>query len=146
MTKAIKKTKKVKKTESPTTLPFEPRQYSVFYSIGNEQEFFIAHGTDYKLTTLDIKSPKTSDTFSFPVIFVVDDIIDTLDIIPMNAVGNLRYNWGFKAEAAKYMTEFEAMKKKMEENGSLESVSIDGTEPPKIMPKVSTHKHDVQYG
>lgn len=74
------------------------RQYTVFYTINGEKEFFVSHGTSYELGTLDIKSSQTSETSSFPVIFVNDDVTSTLDIIPMSSVGNIRHNWLQKKE------------------------------------------------
>lgn len=83
----------IKKKPSKKKETFIPKQYTVFYNIGTHPEFFITHGSDYKLGTLDIKSPQTSETSSFPVIFVHDNIAGTLDIIPMATVGNIRHNW-----------------------------------------------------
>lgn len=88
--------KKVVKKEKVLEKSVPPKQYTIFYNIGNEAEFFIANGTDYKLTTLDIKSEETQDIFSFPVVVVTDDIAGTKDIIPINNVGNIRCNWGLK--------------------------------------------------
>ena len=139
----IKKTTVKKKVSPPTevgTKIVPVKQYTVFYTIGDEPNFFIASGTDYKLTTLDIKSPQTSEISSFPVVFVVDDVLDTLDIIPMSSIGNIRYNWGFRAEATKYATEVEALQKKMKENTEEESVGE-----PTTLPKKKKESMDVQY-
>lgn len=121
------------------------KQYTIFYTIGNELEFFIAHGTDYKLTTLDIKSTASSDMFSFPVVFVIDAPNDTLDMIPMSSVGNIRYNWGFQAEAAKYTTEFEALQKKMREDAEKNGEIVEGSVKGRSHPKKKTDACDVQY-
>ncbi len=137
--KKINKSKSKKVTDAPIKIP--EKQYTVFYTIGNETEFFIAHGTDYKLTSLDIKSAATGEVFSFPVVFVIDGTTDTLDIIPMNSIGNIRYNWGLKAEAE----EFEAMQKKMKDaaiqNGEI--IKEDG-DIKSSKKKIQTH--DIQYG
>lgn len=69
------------------------KQYTIFYNIGADPNFFIAHGTRYELSSLDIKSPNTSETFSFPVIHVIDEDLKTMDIIPMNCIANIRHNY-----------------------------------------------------
>ncbi len=149
--KTVVKPKKVLKSKKAVDAPsvpianIPPRQYTIFYTIGNEPEFFIAHGTDYKLTTLDIKSTATADMFSFPVVFVVDTIVDTLDIIPMSSIGNIRYNWGFQAEANKYMTEFEAMQKKMKESVGESGETAGENVETVVKPKKKSTPHDVQY-
>ncbi len=143
--KKSSKSKKAKDVPDETLVKVPMKQYTIFYTIGNEPEFFIAHGTDYKLTTLDIKSTATADMFSFPVVFVIDTTVDTLDIIPMNSIGNIRYNWGFKAEADKYMTEFEAMQKKMKDTAIQNGECVDVGGEIKTPPKKKSQAHDVQY-
>ncbi len=99
-----------------TELENNPKKFTVFYSIGNESEFFIAEGDDYKLSTLDIQSAHTGEVFAFPVIFVIDNDLDTLEIIPMNKIDNIKYNWGFKEEAQHFQTQIETLKKEMQKN------------------------------
>jgi hypothetical protein len=89
------------------------KQYTVIYTIGNEPQFFVANGTDFKLSTIDVQSLHTGEMFAYPVIFVVDDKEDTMDIIPMNQVGNLRYNWGYKEESEKFAKELKELQAKM---------------------------------
>ncbi len=93
-----------------------PKKFTIYYSIGNENEFFIAEGDDYKLSTLDIQSTHTGEVFAFPVIFVIDNDLDTLEIIPMNKIDNIKYNWGFKEEAQHFQTQIETLKKEMQKN------------------------------
>jgi hypothetical protein len=69
------------------------KQFTIFYNIGADPNFFIVHGTRYIIATLDIKSPNTSETCSFPVIHVIDEELKTMDIIPLNSVANIRHNW-----------------------------------------------------
>ncbi len=112
------KTEKINKGPLVAEVPIDikelennPKKFTVFYSIGNESEFFIAEGDDYKLSTLDIQSAHTGEVFAFPVIFVIDEEFDTLEIIPMNKIDNIKYNWGFADEAKSFQTQMESLKK-----------------------------------
>jgi len=83
--------------------------------------------------------------FSFPVVFVIDSTLDTLDIIPMSSIGNIRYNWGFQAEADKYMTEFAALQEKLKETAISNGTILEEEGKGKSQPKKKTSNHDVQY-
>lgn len=124
MVKRVKKDKKIKvKEPSDVAVNVKPtdiedatlnKQFTVFYSVGNEQNFFVTHGDYYNLTTLDIKSPINGEVFAFPVILVVDIDKNSGDIIPMNQIGNLRYNWGFKEEVGKFAAQVKALQESMQ--------------------------------
>jgi len=111
------------------------KQYTIVYTVGDGGESFKTEGTDYKVSSLDIKSPATGDMFSFPVVYVYDDDEDVMEIIPINSVGNIRYNWGFKEQLTKYEKAIETLEK---EKGGKES-HIDAPTKKKSM-------LDVQYG
>lgn len=82
---------KEKKEISPRIVP--QRQYTIFYTINGEKEFFVSHGTSYEIEMINIKSTETSEISSFPVVTITDAITDTVDIIPMASVANIRHNW-----------------------------------------------------
>lgn len=88
----IKKGKIKEKKEIPLGI-VPQRQYTIFYTINGEKEFFVSHGTSYEIEMLNIKSTETSEISSFPVVTVIDSITDTVDIIPMASVANIRHNW-----------------------------------------------------
>lgn len=104
-----------------------PKKFTIFYSIGNESEFFIAEGSDYKLSTLDIQSAHTGEVFAFPVIFVIDDEKDTLEIIPINKIDNIKYNWGFKEEAQHFQTQMETLKKEVQKHKKSKKDTVSAT-------------------
>jgi len=111
--------------ELEENLKNNPKKFTIFYSIGNESEFFIAEGDDYKLSTLDIQSVHTGEIFAFPVVFVIDEELDTLEIIPMNKIDNIKYNWGYKEEAKSFQTQMEIVKKELKKHrkGKVDVVS-----------------------
>ncbi len=92
---------KKEKTKQKKKIPLgivPQRQYTIFYTINGEKEFFIANGTSYEIEMLNIKSTETSEISSFPVVTVIDSITDTVDIIPMPSVANIRHNWTKKKD------------------------------------------------
>lgn len=112
--KKVTKKEKVLKTK---------KQYSIAYTIGGDPKFYVADGDDYKLSTMDVESPRTKEINTFPVVFVIDTEADTMEIIPVNNVGLIRHNFGMKAEAAQFMTEMEALKAKAAEEGAVSVVT-----------------------
>lgn len=124
------KTAKTKKKTEPIGTPKNMKRYSVAYTIGSNPDFWVADGDDYKLSTMDLQSPNTKEMSSFPVVFVVNTEMDTMDIIPMSNVALIRHNFGVKAEVAQFTSEMEAMKEK-----------IDATEET-IINKAKRAKHD----
>ena len=129
----------VKKTNKKTkaTKKEQTRQFEILYTVGTEPTLYALDATDYKLTTIDIKSMHKADVFSFPVLFAIDEIDDTADIIPMNNVGKIRYNWGFKEESTKFMSELEAMMKKHEATEAEKHTALEK--------KNKIEEHDRQY-
>jgi len=115
-----KKTQRKKKAAEPVA---SKKKYSIAYTIGSDPKFYVADGDDYKLSAMDVESPRTKEINTFPVIFVIDAEADTMEIIPVNNVGLIRHNFGMKAEAAQFITEMEALKAKAEEEGALSVIT-----------------------
>lgn len=78
------------------------KQFAVFYTLGSSPDAMIAEGTDYQFSTLEVVSQKTKELTTYPVVMVIDEEADSMDMIPMSQVSNIRYNWGLKAENEKY--------------------------------------------
>jgi hypothetical protein len=120
------------------------KQFTIFHTIGADPEFYVSHGTDYKLATIDIQSLHTGEIYAHPVVFVIDAVEDTMDMIPFGAVAKLRYNWGYKEEATKFVTDLKALKKQAANSRKKEQTKKEGKVADMVMPKENEYLH--QYG
>jgi len=121
------------------------KQYTIFYTIGSDPQFFVSHGTDYKLATIDIQSMHTGEIFVHPVVFVIDEPADTMDMIPFASVGNLKYNWGYREESEKFITDLKTIQKKAAKaRKKRESSKLPSKVEDAMAPKENDYLH--QYG
>lgn len=124
--------------------PYIPdKQYTVCYHIGNDPQFFVAHGTDYKLATIDIQSIHTGEIYAHPVLFLVDDEKDTMDMIPFASVGVLKYNWGYKEESEKFITDLATLQKKAKQAQKKRKKDVEV--PAKMSDAVATPENEYQH-
>lgn len=98
-------------TKSEDVVTPTDKQFTIFYNMNGSPQLFFAHGDEYTLSAIPIKSETTGEVFSFPVVYIMNNDDDSVDIIPFNSVGNLRYNFGFKEEMKEYKKQFEKAKK-----------------------------------
>jgi len=71
------------------------KQFSIFFKDGDKTKCLKA--TEYSFSTFDIRSVNTpNDVVSIPVMFIVDDITDTADIICMDDFKRIKYHWDSK--------------------------------------------------
>ncbi len=91
-----------------------PKQFTIFHVVNNDPEPYASSGNDYKLATIDIQSMHTGDVLVHPVVFVIDEEEDTMEMIPFSSVAKIRYNWGYKEESKKFITDPTLIKKKGE--------------------------------
>lgn len=109
----IKPVKKIRKKKE--AVKKVGKKYRVVYTIGNDPTNYGADGTDYKLSTLEVQSVSTGEVFAFPVLFLIDEDQDSMEIIPMNSIGCLKYNFGYKEEQKKFISQIDVIRKMMKE-------------------------------
>ena len=102
------RTKKVKEVSmkieepadgKPEAIHPSTKKYSVAYTINGVNDYFVVHGDDYMLSSMDAQSIHTKEIISFPVIYVFDSELNSMEIIPMQSVGMIKHNWGVREEA-----------------------------------------------
>ena len=110
------------------------KQFSIFFKDGDKTKCLKA--TEYSFSTFDIRSVNTpNDVVSIPVMFIVDDVTDTADIICMDDFKRIKYHWGFKEEVEKFKEKVNALKKQIVE---------EPEEPPYVSPDI--HLDERLYG
>jgi len=141
----VKNTVDDAESEQPQDVIIESdKQFTIFHTIGADPEFYVSHGTDYKLATIDIQSLHTGEIYAHPVVFVIDSKEDTMDMIPFGAVAKLRYNWGYKEESAKFVTDLKELKKQAATARKKNQKQKEGKVADMVMPKENDYLH--QYG
>jgi len=132
------------KIENNSIVSNGDKQYTILYTIGSDPQFFVSEGTDYKVATIDIQSMHTGEIFVHPVVFVIDEAKDTMDMIPFASVGNLKYNWGYREESEKFITDLKTIQKKADKARKKREQPLPSKVEEAMAPKESDYQH--QYG